>query len=181
MELQPRHLSDDLVRLDPLTPEHREVLFTLASDPAVWEQHPIQDRWKPEVFQKFWDGAIQSGTAFALVDRTSGKVIGSSRYHDFEPERSRICIGYTFLARSHWGGGWNPRFKGLLLDHAFRWMETVAFHIGENNRRSRIAVERLGAQLEGATVIHDLPHVVYALHKSAWIGRSEKKASPLRT
>src|SRR5258708_11824348 len=145
-ELQP-HLVGDLLELRPLRPADWESLFGLASDPLIWEQHPASDRYQEEVFREFFREALESGGALIVIDRQTQETIGSSRYFGFEPGKSEIEIGWTFLARSHWGGKYNGELKRLMLDHAFRFVESVIFKIGPANLRSRRAVEKIGGVL----------------------------------
>jgi RimJ/RimL family protein N-acetyltransferase len=147
-ELQP-HLVGNVLELRPLRPEDWEALFLVASDPMIWEQHPAPDRYKEEVFKKFFQEALDSGGAFVAIDRKSQRIIGSSRYFGFEPEKSEIEIGWTFLARSYWGGEYNGEMKRLMLDHAFQFVDSVVFLVGPENFRSRRALEKIGAVLSG--------------------------------
>ena len=78
-------------------------MFAVAADPLIWELHPVRDRYMEPVFREFFDGAIASKSAFAFVDRASGRIIGSSRYHGYDPETRQIEIGWTFLSREFWG------------------------------------------------------------------------------
>jgi RimJ/RimL family protein N-acetyltransferase len=142
-ELQP-HLVGDLLEVRPLRPEDWESLFAVASDPLIWEQHPAGDRYKEEVFKEFFREALESGGAFVVIDRKSQQIIGSSRYFGFDPGKGEIEIGWTFLARSHWGGKYNGELKRLMLDHAFRFVESVVFLIGAANIRSQKDVEGIG-------------------------------------
>lgn len=144
-DLQPT-LRGDLLELRPLMAEDFEALFAAASDPLIWEQHPEKTRNTREVFQRFFAGALQSGGAFAVIDRKSGRMIGSSRYANLMPDGSEVEIGWTFLARSYWGGKYNAEMKALMLDHALKHVDRVVFKIGENNLRSRKAVEKIGAK-----------------------------------
>src|SRR6478672_10186928 len=116
----PYILEDNLVKLVPLTENDFENLFQLASDPLIWEQHPTRDRYKKEVFQIYFDGAIASGTAFLITSNQSKELIGSTRYYDYNREESRVAIGYTFLARKFWGGNYNRAVKTLMLEYAFQ-------------------------------------------------------------
>jgi RimJ/RimL family protein N-acetyltransferase len=170
-ELQP-HLVGDLLELRPLKPEDWESLFAVASDPQIWEQHPVHDRYREEVFKEFFREALESGGALAVIDRKTQKIIGSSRYFKFEPRKREIEIGWTFLARSYWGGKYNGELKRLMLDHAFKFVESVIFLIGPANIRSQKAVEKIGGvmterreetNLHGKTV----EHVVYQIKKPA--------------
>src|ERR1700694_3547030 len=101
-ELQP-HLVGELLEVRPLRPEDWESLFGVATDPLIWEQHPARDRYQEEVFKEFFREALESRGAFVLIDRKTQEIIGSSRYFGFEPRKREIEIGWTFLARSHWG------------------------------------------------------------------------------
>jgi RimJ/RimL family protein N-acetyltransferase len=142
-ELQP-HLVGELLKLRPLKPEDWESLFAVAADPLIWEQHPARDRYQEAVFREFFREALESGGAFVVIDRQTLKTIGSSRYFGFEPAKSEIEIGWTFLARSHWGGKYNGELKRLMLDHAFRFVETVVFLVGPTNFRSQKALQKIG-------------------------------------
>ena len=119
----------------------------MASDPLIWEQHPAHDRYQEEVFKEFFREALESGGAFVVIDRKTQEIIGSSRYFGFEPGKREIEIGWTFLARSHWGGKYNGELKRLMLDHAFKFVESVVFLIGPTNVRSQKAVEKIGGVL----------------------------------
>jgi RimJ/RimL family protein N-acetyltransferase len=142
-DLQPT-LNGGLIRLRPLTRADFEDLFAAASDPLIWEQHPENDRYTREVFQKYFDGAIDSKGAFAIIDRASGRIIGSSRYCNLNPRE--VEIGWTFLEREFWGGPYNHELKALMLKHAFQFVERVVFVVGENNLRSQKALEKIGAR-----------------------------------
>jgi RimJ/RimL family protein N-acetyltransferase len=143
-ELQP-HLVGELIELRPLIPDDWEILFAVASDPLIWEQHPARDRYKKEVFEAFFREALESDGAFAVIDRKTQKVIGSSRYFEYDPVKSEIEIGWTFLARPYWGGKYNAELKRLMLDHAFKFVKRVLFMVGPTNFRSQKALEKIGA------------------------------------
>lgn len=147
VDLQPTHLEDHLIKLVPLSTDDLDRLYAVGSDPLIWEQHPSRDRYQSEVFEKFFADAIASGGAFLILDAVTRDVIGSSRYYDLDIERRTIAIGYTFLAREYWGGQYNKSLKTLMLDHAFRFAETVIFHIGSDNIRSQKATAKTGAVL----------------------------------
>jgi RimJ/RimL family protein N-acetyltransferase len=147
-ELQPT-LSGALVRLEPLRSSDFDALYAVASDPLIWEQHPAHDRWKPDVFRTFFDEAMASGGALLVRDAADGRVIGSSRYHGYDEARSEVEIGWSFLARSHWGGKYNGEMKRLMLEHAFRFVDRVLFLVGIENIRSQRAMERIGGSRVG--------------------------------
>lgn len=148
-DLQPT-LRGDLLRLRPLRPEDFLELYAVASDPLTWEQHPANDRYKEEVFQAFFRQALESGGALIAIDAKDGRVIGSSRFHGYDREKSEIEIGWTFLARSHWGGAYNGEMKQLMLGHAFKFVNSVIFLVGPRNLRSQKALEKIGAVRVGS-------------------------------
>ena len=147
-DLQP-HLKGDLIELRPLASGDWHELFAVASDPLIWEQHPESDRYKEDVFKIFFDDALRSGGAFIVIDTKTQQIIGSTRFHGYDPEKSEIEIGWTFLARKYWGGRYNAEMKQLMLTHAFKFVENVVFFVGENNIRSQKATEKIGAVKSG--------------------------------
>lgn len=150
-DLQPV-LSGALVELRPLRPNDYASLYAVAADPLIWAQHPASDRHQPPVFKKFFEDALASGGAFLVLDRADGRVIGSSRYACYDEKLSEVEIGWTFLARTHWGGRYNGEMKQLMLRHAFQYVERVVFLIGPHNIRSQRAVQRIGATRAGTRV-----------------------------
>jgi N-acetyltransferase len=166
--LQPS-LRGRLLAAAPLREEHFDAMYAAASDPLIWEQHPYNTRWQRDVFERFFADGIASGGALAITDNGNGAVIGTSRFAGYDPERSEIEIGWTFLIRACWGGSYNSELKALMLDHAYRFVDTVVFQIGERNIRSQRAVEKLGATRTGIGPAADgTPHVAYRLARTAW-------------
>jgi len=148
-DLQP-NLKGKLIELRPLTPEDWKDLFAVASDPLVWEQHPESNRYKKDVFKAFFKEALDSGGAFVVIDKKSQQIIGSTRFFGYDSEKSEIEIGWTFLARKYWGGRYNREMKQLMLTHAFNFVESVVFFVGENNIRSQKGTENIGGIRNGA-------------------------------
>lgn len=142
--LQP-NLIGKLVSLRPMLRSDFDDLLGVASDPLIWELHPERNRHQKEVFERFFNAAIESKGALTILDSVTGEIMGCSRYVDFDPVRSELEVGYTFIARKYWGKGHNTEMKALMLGHAFTLVNTVLFYIGEENLRSRRAVEKLGA------------------------------------
>lgn len=173
MDRQPT-LEGERLLLRPLAAADRDALHRVASDPLVWEQHPMHDRWQRPVFDAFFDEALASGGALAVIDRASGGMVGSSRYvFQDQLAGAPLEIGWTFLARALWGTGANHELKRLMLAHAFAAVERVVFRIGEDNRRSRIACERIGGVLtdEVERVDHggrEIVHVVYEITREGF-------------
>jgi N-acetyltransferase len=147
-DLQP-HLKGELLELRLLKPVDWHDLFAVASDPLIWEQHPESDRYKEDVFKIFFSEALESGGAFVIIDRKNQQIIGSTRFFGYDPEKSEIEIGWTFLVRKYWGDRYNRELKQLMLDHAFKFVENVIFYVGENNIRSQKATEKIGAVKDG--------------------------------
>jgi RimJ/RimL family protein N-acetyltransferase len=159
MELQ-TFLSNELIALKPLRLCDLEDLYKVASDPLIWEQHPNSDRYKREVFEKYFQSAIESKGAYTIHDRKSNTLIGCTRYYEYDRLNRTIAIGFTFIDRAHWGNGYNATIKKLMCDYAFKFVNNIYFHVGSNNVRSRKAVEKLGAKL---LETNDIDKVTYCL------------------
>jgi N-acetyltransferase len=140
-------LAGSLVKLRPLRPEDYEALYAVASDPLIWEQHPDRSRWQETRFRTFFDESLASGGALLILDAATERVIGSSRFYGYSEARSEVEIGWTFLARSRWGGRYNAELKQLMLGHAFRFVRSVVFLVGRENIRSQRSVEKIGGVL----------------------------------
>jgi RimJ/RimL family protein N-acetyltransferase len=163
-------LEGERLRLRPLVPEDWEARFAVAADPLIWQQHPAHDRWREPVFRAFFDDALANKGALVAIDRGTDAVIGSSRFQGLsEADGGSVEIGWTFLARSHWGGTFNREMKRLMLAHALASVAECRFLVGETNTRSRTALERIGARLTdrreerimaGGEVI---PHLTYLM------------------
>jgi RimJ/RimL family protein N-acetyltransferase len=148
-DLQPI-LKGELLELRPLRAEDFHDLYAVAADPLIWEQHPAKDRYKEEVFKVFFREALESGGTLIATDSKDGRAIGSSRFHGYGKEKGEIEIGWTFLARSHWGGIYNGEMKQLMLRHAFGFVNSVIFLVGPQNLRSQRAVEKIGGVRVGS-------------------------------
>lgn len=167
-DLQPT-LTGATVVLRPLRPDDWEEMFAAASDPSIWAGHPVRDRYREEVFRGYFDGAIASRSAFAILDRSSGAIVGSSRYNGLDVAGREIEIGWTFLIRACWGGATNREVKRLMLAHAFAFVDTVVFWVGEDNSRSRRAMEKIGGVLRPGIVSRPQTagnHVVFEIAKT---------------
>lgn len=178
--IQPQLENNDVI-LIPLVAEDFEELYTAASDPKIWEQHPNKDRWKRAVFQTFFEGAIQSKSAFKIVDKKTKECIGSTRFYDYDQDKQNLFIGYTFYTVSCWGKGINTSVKEMMLDYAFQWVSSVNFHIGSENMRSQIAIKRIGAEkiAEEQVAYFGEPsqlNYVYEISKDAWENRLRKES-----
>lgn len=177
-DLQPV-LQGKLLELRPLHPDHYRELYAVASDPLIWEQHPAKNRCQEEGFRQFFQKALESGGAFVAIDRKEGRVIGSSRFHGYDAEGSEVEIGYTFLARSHWGGQYNREMKELMLRHAFRFVDCVVFLVDPHNLRSQRAVEKIGGVRAGSRPnAEGRDSFLYQITVSAFARNFEQSAAP---
>lgn len=173
-------LEHENIILFPLQKEDFEALHLAASNPEIWEQHPNKNRWQKEVFKNFFEGAIQSKGAFKVVDKTTNKVIGSTRFYDYNPQENSILIGYTFYDKTYWGTGVNHAVKSMMLAYIFQFVTRVDFHIGAENIRSQISINRLGVTKIGeleVTYFGEEPKLnfVYRIAKEDWIAFQAKK------
>ena len=166
MNLQPT-LSNELISIRPIQENDFDALFVIASDKLLWEQHPNKDRYQKDVFQVFFDNAIKSKGAFVVIDNSNKKIIGSSRYYEFNEIERNIVIGYTFISRAYWGTSYNRSLKNLMINYAFQFVDSILLHVGDTNYRSQKAVEKLGAVKIGEIPDDTSPETnwVYALKK----------------
>jgi len=167
--LQPTLLGEHVV-LRPVVAGDWDEMFAAAADPLIWAVHPVPDRYTQPVFRAYFDGALASGAALAILDRETGRMIGSSRYHGYDAALREIEIGWTFLTRDYWGGAFNREIKTLMLDYAFGFADTVVFMVGENNVRSQRAMEKIGGVRRPELfdrAYHDVVvrHIVYEIRK----------------
>lgn len=166
-------LETEKVILYPLQEKDFEVLYTTASDPKIWEQHPNKNRWKKDTFRTFFDGAIQSKGAFKIVNKATESVIGSTRIYDYNEQESSIFIGYTFYAVAYWGKGLNRSVKTTMLDYLFQFVSKVYLHIGANNIPSQRSISRLDAEKiaeQEVTYFGESPKLnfMYEISKEKW-------------
>ena len=147
--LQGRH-----VRLEPLQRGHAEGIAAAAADGKLWELW-FTNVPRPGEVDAWIDGALAKQAAgeqvaFSVRD-ADGRIVGSTRYYELLPDTPRLCIGYTWYARSVQRTGLNTEAKLLLLGHAFEALgcASVGFHTSTQNAASRAAIARLGAKEEG--------------------------------
>lgn len=171
-DLQPQ-LRGATLTLRPLTAADLEPLWQVARDKLLWAQHPDQTRHERAGFERFFASALECGAALTIVDNASGQPVGSTRYYEFDSARREVAIGYTFLARSHWGGAANLEMKRLMIEHAAAFADVIWFHVGAGNLRSRRAMEKIGAQLafEARRPLHGemIDFVYYRIDPRSWV------------
>jgi len=165
-------LASGLLALRPLRRDDFDGLFAAAGHPEVWAGHPAKERYKRDVFEKYFDFLLGTGSTLVVIDRASGKIIGCSRYYAAPDQPGSISIGFTFLNHAYWGGGVNFELKRLMLDHAFKTFSEVWFHIGPDNIRSQKATSKLGAEHVYDAVLNlsgsPAPGMCFRLRKEAW-------------
>jgi RimJ/RimL family protein N-acetyltransferase len=170
-DFQPTLTGPNIV-VRPISSDDWPELFAAGSDPEIWKVHPVSDRYTEPEFRKFFDGAINSKMAFVFVDRARGRLIGSSRYYGYDPALSEIEIGWTFIARSHWGGAANREVKRLMLEHAFTFVDTVVFWVGDENWRSQGAMTKIGGVRREGLVTRELsgsqPYFIFEITRDRY-------------
>ena len=166
-----QQLVGERLTLRPVTEDDFDNLFAAANDPLLWQQHPQSDRYTLPVFTDYFRGALDCRSAYVVIDNSSGKIIGSSRYDNINDEQGTIEIGWTFLARSHWGGRFNAELKDLMIKLAFEHFQEIHFCIGELNKRSLAAVKKIGAKLTDINDPARPGHVFYAITAETYLGK----------
>ena len=145
-------LTGPRVLVRPIRTDEFEALYAVAADPLMWAQHPAKDRSQRGVFETWFRDAVPQ-LALTIEELATHRVIGSSRYYDWNPSAREVAIGFTFIARAHWGGATNAEVKRLMLDHAFKSARTVWFHVDPANTRSRKAMEKIGGVYSHSAMI----------------------------
>jgi RimJ/RimL family protein N-acetyltransferase len=170
-DFQPTLIGPTVI-VRPVTPGDWAELYAAGSDPEIWKVHPRSNRYTEPVFREYFDSAVASKMAFVFVDRATNRLIGSSRYYGHDAKRSEIEIGWTFIARSHWGGKANREVKRLMLDHAFSFVDTVIFWVGEKNSRSQGAMTKIGGVRRDGLLTRELsgttPHFIFEIGKDRY-------------
>ena len=165
-------LQGDRLLLRPLLRSDKDALAKAASDPEIWAGHPATDRYKPGVFETYFDMLLERGGALTVRELESDRVIGCSRYYASPDRPGKIAIGFTFLTKDHWGGSTNFELKRLMLGHSFCSFDEVWFDIAPTNIRSQKATSKLGAVAAyGATLDLSgtpLPWVCFCLSREVW-------------
>jgi len=161
-------LENEIVLLLPLQNKDFEDLFLVASDKEIWVQHPQNDRWKKEIFRDYFESAIQSNSAYLIKEKINNEIIGCTRFYNYTPSTS-IHIGYTFLAKKYWGGKYNLSVKSLMINFAFKNLNSIFFDVGSLNIRSRKAVEKIGATLFNEDLVKN--KCTYKLDKTKWLNK----------
>ena len=173
MDRQPV-LEGERLLLRPLRESDWDALYAVAADRELWAVHPSHDRWQEPVFREFFADALAKGGALAVLHKDTDEIIGSSRFQGYDPaDGGMVEIGWTFLARRHWGTGLNAEMKRLMLEHAFRFVDRVLFRVGADNVISRKAMTKIGGRLTGETWVEDrvgrpIEHVMFEIDRESF-------------
>jgi N-acetyltransferase len=155
MEVSPVILEGPLVRLEPLSPADEESLIAAASDGELWNSTvtivPSRDTMAAYIAAALKAQAEGQELPFVIISKSSGQVVGTTRFYFINRDDRHVEIGYTWLAASAQRSGVNTEAKLLLLTHAFeRWQcIRVALITDVLNQQSQAAILRLGAKEEG--------------------------------
>ena len=155
-------LEGEVVRLEPLAPTHVPALCEVGLEPSLW-RWTLSSVRTPEDMRDYVSSALAAreqgtGYPFVTVERASGRVVGSTRYHAIEPAHRRVEIGYTFVAPAWQRTAVNSEAKYLMMRHAFEVldMHRVEFKTDVLNEKSRRALLGIGATEEGVLRGHSI-------------------------
>ena len=183
MIVAPVTLEGQFVRLEPLRREHLAGLAEVGLDPELWRWIPTAVRTREEM-AAYVETALQEqergvSLPFALVEKVTGRAIGSTRYGNIERTHHRVEIGWTWVARDWQRTALNTEAKYLLLKHAFESLGCMRVELKTDslNERSRAAILRIGAQEEGIFRTHMITSsgrirdtVYFSIIDSEWPG-----------
>ena len=176
--VEPVNLSARGVAMVPLALEHEQGLRSAAADGQLWNIR-VTSVPEPEKTRAYIEAALGATDrfAFAVLDEATGKVIGTSSYHDVLPAVKRVEIGYTWYAKSVQRTHVNTTCKLLMLSHAFETLgcNVVGWRTDNFNFASQAAIERLGAKKDGVIRGHAMRRdgtirdtVMYSLRSGEW-------------
>ncbi|HEX4850999.1 MAG TPA: GNAT family N-acetyltransferase, partial [Puia sp.] len=148
-------LTGEIIQMLPLSQTHFPSLKSIAADKKIWQFY-VFDGSEPGKFEKVLESALEEKVnknqyPFTIILRSSGKVVGSTRLMNIQPEHRKIEIGFTWFHPDYWGSAVNIESKLLLLTYCFEKLTAVRvqFRTDENNIRSRKAIEKIGGKFEG--------------------------------
>jgi N-acetyltransferase len=147
-------LEGESVRLEPLRAHHVPALRECANDAALWEYTFRENPFTNDTDAHRWFAQTQQepdAVPFAVIDKRSGVLAGSTRYMDIAPHHRKLEIGWTFVSRRYWRTHVNTEMKFLMLRYAFEDWKAIRVQLKAEsvNQRSRAAILRLGATYEG--------------------------------
>ncbi len=143
------------VKLVPLDSSHFDELIALAKQKEIWKHVSIDCSVPETMLTELKSNILKRATGekytFTIIDKLQNKIIGSTSLHNIFPQHRKLEIGWTWYAPAYWGTGYNTECKLLLLTYCFETLKTVRVQLvtDENNLRSRAAIQKIGAKLEG--------------------------------
>lgn len=179
--IDPVALTANQLVLEPLALSHEDGLRAAAADGELWSIR-VTSVPKPEETRKYIEDALtmrEAGSrfAFAVTEASTGKVLGSTSYHDILPAVKRVEIGYTWYGKSHQRSHVNSTCKLLMMQHAFETLDcnVVGWRTDNFNFASQAAIERLGARKDGIIRGHAMRRdgtirdtVMYSMRSGEW-------------
>ncbi len=181
--LSPLTLEGNLVKLIPLLPSHKNELLEATSDGELWNLWfttvPSQEKIDDYLDFAFSEQEANRALPFAIIDKKTKKIIGSTRFCNVVESNKRVEIGYTWYSKSYQRTGINTECKYLLLQYAFENLKCIAveFRTSWHNQASRKAIARLGAKQDGILRNHQIDAngimrdtVVFSIIESEWQG-----------
>lgn len=166
-------LTGAFIAMRPFSDGDFEALYSVASDPLIWEVHPIPERHQRAIFRANMDEALSDKGGLVAIARATGTIVGFSRYSQLYVGEAEMEIGWTFLSRQLWGGQHNRDMKRIMLTHALASFPRVIFRVGRDNVRSRRAMEKIGGVLipweETVTALgRDMPFIAYEITREGF-------------
>lgn len=189
--LKSPELQGETVTLIPLLPNHAADLVRAASDGELWDlwytHVPCHEDVDAYIETALHGQSMGLALPYAVLERQSGKIIGTTRYCNADPVNRRVEIGFTFYAQRFHGTCINTECKYLLLKHAFTQLDAIAVELRTHwhNKRSQAAISKLGAKQDGVLRNHRIDDngiirdtVVYSILRDEWL--SVKQALEFR-
>jgi N-acetyltransferase len=182
MKIEPVTLAGQIVRLEPLEMKHAAELYQVSQDQAIWTYMPAYPPGSLADMERIIATALHEQQAsacqpFVIIDLVQGRVVGSTRYHNWSLQDHGVEIGWTWLTPFAQRTGVNTECKYLLLRHAFEGVGAirVQFRTHHLNFKSQRALQRLGAIKEGELRNHMIMpdgsyrhSVFYSIIESEW-------------
>ncbi len=148
-------LEGEMVRLVPLERDHFPALLKIGADSRIWEYMSVDGSDEGRLLQLLESAVLKRATKeqypFAVIEKATGAVVGSTMFHNIFPQHRKLEIGWTWYAPSLWRTGVNRECKYLLLNYCFDVLAAIRVQLvtDEINVRSRKAIEGIGGVFEG--------------------------------
>ncbi|MGF6148164.1 Putative ribosomal N-acetyltransferase YdaF [Kingella potus] len=185
--IRPVILTANQVRLEPLELRHEAGLRQAVQDGEIWRL-AVASAPAPEQVAQYIQAAQATRSAFAVIDETTGEVVGTTAFYQPDAQIRRLYVGYTWYRQSAWRTRINSTCKYLLLAHAFETLDcrVVCWETDILNTRSQAAIERLGAKKDGVLRCHKLRKngtvrdtVAYSMLREEWAAAKAALAGKL--